>query len=112
MNYKIKSRIWIEVDDQVLLGHGRVELLKAINNCGSLSKGARSLDMSYKKAWDLVDAMNKAAKQPLVETAIGGKNGGGATVTPYGTALVNAFDDINKKCWKFLDNQTKNIKDL
>ncbi len=63
MNYKIKSRIWIEVGNNVLLGEGRVRLLKAIEKTGSLSKAAKSLKMSYKKAWILVDAVNKSAKK-------------------------------------------------
>ena len=50
MEYKIKSRIWIEVDGEILLGEGRVSLLKAIEKTGSLSKASKSLGMSYKKA--------------------------------------------------------------
>ena len=63
MNYKIKSRIWIEVGNNVLLGEGRVRLLKAIEKTGSLSKAAKSLKMSYKKAWILVDAVNQIRKK-------------------------------------------------
>ena len=58
MKYKIKSRIWIEADGEILLGEGRVALLHAINDLGSLSKAAKSLNMSYKKAWSLIDALN------------------------------------------------------
>jgi len=105
MKYKIKSRIWIEADDNILLGEGRVALLKAIEETGSLSKAAKSLDMSYKKAWSLIDAVNKRAEKPLITTSIGGKGGGGATLTPYGKSLVIAFETINENCWKFLDEQ-------
>lgn len=110
MTYKIKSRIWIEVDDNVLLGEGRVRLLKAIDETGSLSKAAKSLNMSYKKAWTLIDAVNKSAKKPFIITSIGGKNGGGAQLTPYGKTMIDAFENINKNCWDFLENQ-KNIFD-
>lgn len=112
MDYKIKSRIWIEVDGNVLLGHGRVHLLKSIDTLGSLSKAAKSLKMSYKKAWDMVDSMNRSAKQPVVIATIGGKNGGGTNVTQYGKELIMAFDEINKKCWEFLDDQTNKIENL
>ncbi|UNY97631.1 winged helix-turn-helix domain-containing protein [Zhouia spongiae] len=112
MNYKIKSRIWIEADDHVLLGHGRVKLLKSIEEYGSLSKAAKSLNMSYKKAWDLIDAINKSSEKPVVETAIGGKNGGGTNITKYGKKLIEAFEEINKKCWDFLDQQTSRIESL
>ena len=105
MKYKIKSRIWIEADGNILLGEGRVSLLKAIEATGSLTKASKSLGMSYKKAWSLIDAVNKRAEKPVTITNIGGKGGGGATLTPYGKSLVNTFESINKNCWVFLDKQ-------
>ncbi|MFY0712675.1 LysR family transcriptional regulator [Seonamhaeicola sp. NFXS20] len=110
MSYKIKSRIWIEADNNVLLGQGRVQLLKAIEETGSLSKAAKSLNISYKKAWTLLDSVNKSAKKPVTINSIGGKGGGGAELTEYGKSLINAFDDINKSCWEFLDEQVEKIK--
>ena len=83
MNYKIKSRIWIEADNNILLGEGRVRLLKAIEKTGSLSKAAKSLNISYKKAWNLVDSVNKSAKKPVTKSNIGGVGGGGAKLTSY-----------------------------
>ena len=112
MSYKIKSRIWIESENNVLLGEGRVQLLKAINETGSLSKAARSLKLSYKKAWTLLDAVNKSAKQPVTINSIGGKGGGGAQLTEYGKSLINVFEEINKNCWRFLDKELAKIKDL
>jgi len=107
MKYKIKSRIWIEADGNILLGEGRVALLKAIAETGSLSKAAKSLGMSYKKAWSLIDAVNKRAENPVINTIIGGKGGGGAQLTDYGKQLVNAFDTINENCWRFLDKEIR-----
>jgi len=112
MSYKIKSRIWIEFEDHVLLGEGRVHLLKAVEDTGSLSKAAKSLKISYKKAWDLIDSVNKSAKKPVLVTSTGGKGGGGAELTEYGKTLVSAFDEINKNCWEFLDTQLQKIEDL
>ncbi len=112
MSYKIKSRIWIESKNKVLLGEGRVQLLKAIDETGSLSKAAKSLNISYKKAWNLIDSVNKSAKQPVTINSIGGKGGGGAELTEYGKSLVITFDEINKKCWAFLDKQLEKIKTL
>ncbi|AXT62342.1 LysR family transcriptional regulator [Aquimarina sp. AD10] len=109
MEYTIKSRIWIESQDRVFLGEGRVRLLKAISKQGSLSKAASSLDMSYKKAWNLLDSMNKTAKQPLVITATGGKGGGGAKLTEYGEKVIDTFESINKRCWEFLDKELKQV---
>ncbi len=112
MSYKIKSRIWIESDNNVLLGEGRVHLLKAIEATGSLSKAAKSLNLSYKKAWQLLDSVNKSAKKPVTINSIGGKGGGGAQLTPYGKSLISAFDVINKNCWAFLDEQLAKIEVL
>ncbi|MEL6810975.1 MAG: molybdenum transporter [Bacteroidota bacterium] len=109
--YTIKSRIWIESGDKILLGEGRVKLLKAIEKEGSVSKGASSIGLSYKKAWRLVDAVNKAAKEPVVITSIGGKKGGGTIVTDYGKELITRFDTINHNCWSFLDEQLKMFND-
>jgi molybdate transport system regulatory protein len=112
MDYKIKSRIWIEFEDKVLLGEGRVRLLKAIEETGSLSKAAKSLKISYKKAWDLIDSVNKSAKKPVIITSTGGKGGGGTELSEYGKSLILIFDDINKNCWKFLDHQLEKMEDL
>lgn len=112
MDYKIKSRIWIEYNNHVLLGEGRVQLLKAINETGSLTKAAKSLNISYKKAWDLIDSVNKSAKKAVIQTSTGGKGGGGAELTEYGKSLITAFDDINKNCWNYLDEQLKKLTDL
>ncbi|CAL2057912.1 molybdenum transporter [Tenacibaculum sp. 190524A05c] len=112
MSYKIKSRIWIESNQNVFLGEGRIELLKAIQKTGSLSKAAKSLNLSYKKAWHLLDAVNKSAKKPVTVNAIGGANGGGTQLTDYGKSLIVVFEDINKSCWEFLDNQLKKIEEV
>ncbi len=110
MKYKIKSRIWIEADGNILLGEGRISLLKGIEETGSLTKAAKSLGMSYKKAWSLIDAVNSRSEKPVITTSIGGKGGGGAQLTPYGKSLVIAFETINKNCWEFLDEQISKTK--
>ena len=111
-HYKIKSRIWIEAGDNVLVGEGRVTLLKAIETEGSLSKAAKSIGMSYKKAWTLVDSVNKSAKEAVVTKTVGGQKGGGTIITPYGKRLIQAFDTINKNCWSFLDQQLKALDSI
>ncbi len=108
MKYTIKSRIWIEADGHILLGEGRVQLLKAIDKTGSLTKAAKSLGMSYKKAWSLIDAVNSRANEPVISASIGGKGGGGTRLTDYGRSLVGTFETINENCWKFLDEQISN----
>ena len=105
MKYKIKSKIWIEVDDNVFLGDGRVKLLKSLNSTQSLSKSAKELGMSYKKAWNLIDSVNKNASKPMVIKSVGGASGGGTKLTPYGIKMIAVFDTVNNNCWKYLDKQ-------
>jgi len=107
MNYKIRSKIWIEVNGEIMLGEGRVRLLKAIKETGSLSKAAKKLKMSYKKAWGLIDTVNSIANKPVVIKNIGGKSGGGTILTEYGESLIKTFDKINESCWKHLEKEIK-----
>ena len=107
--YSIKSRIWIEGQDGVFLGEGRVKLLKAIIEEGSLSKAALSINMSYKKAWKLIDSMNQNSEEPVVTKITGGSNGGGTFVTDYGKQMIKIFDDVNQRCKDFLDSELKSF---
>lgn len=107
---KIKSKIWIESEGGIIISEGRIQLLKQIEATGSLNKAAKAMDISYQKAWKLVDASNKASKTPLVETHIGGNKGGGTVLTPYGKSLIESFEAINNSCWEFLDVELKKYK--
>jgi molybdate transport system regulatory protein len=104
---KIKSKIWIETEQGIVISEGRIQLLKLIDATGSLNKAAKAMNISYQKAWKLLDASNKASKQPLIETQIGGNKGGGTVLTPYGKSLVKSFEAINASCWEFLDTELK-----
>lgn len=104
---KIKSKIWIETSEGVLISEGRVQLLRCIAATGSLNKAAKAMNLSYQKAWNLMDATNKAAAKPLIETQIGGANGGGTVLTEYGKNLIASFEAINTACWDFLDTELK-----
>ena len=102
---KAKSRIWIEGKDGVFLGEGRIKLLKAIESTGSISKAAKSINMSYKKAWNLIDSINKNGMAPSVVKNTGGTGGGGAELTPYGKKLILLFTELNLKCWALIDKE-------
>jgi molybdate transport system regulatory protein len=104
---KIKSKIWIETDEGILISEGRIQLLKLIESTGSLNKAAKEMNISYQKAWKLIDASNKASKEPLIATQVGGNKGGGTVITPYGKSLIESFEAINVGCWKFLDLELK-----
>ena len=78
---KLEGQLWFAHEGQNLAGQGRIELLQQIADTGSISKAAKAAGMSYKTAWDAVDAMNKATGSPLVERSVGGKGGGGGPRT-------------------------------
>jgi molybdate transport system regulatory protein len=71
-------------------------LLETIHRSGSISAAGRAMDMSYKRAWDLVDETNRICRQAAVERQTGGKNGGGAVLTPFGLSLVARYRKIER----------------
>jgi molybdate transport system regulatory protein len=78
------------------VGPGKIRLLEAIEREGSISAAGRALGMSYKRAWDLVDALNALIGAPVVETSAGGHRGGGATLTEAGRRLVADYRAIER----------------
>lgn len=79
------------------LGPGKIALLEAIGRCGSISAAAREMDMSYRRAWLLVEAMNQSFRAPLVLTATGGRRGGGAQITPLAREVLQRYQTIEHK---------------
>jgi molybdate transport system regulatory protein len=79
------------------MGPGKAELIARIGDTGSISAAARAMGMSYRRAWQLVEALNHDFREPVIATAIGGSRGGGARVTPFGERLVARFRAMEKK---------------
>jgi molybdate transport system regulatory protein len=79
------------------LGPGKIRLLEAIGKTGSISQAGRSLDMSYRRAWLLVDDMNRCFREPVVSTQPGGAQGGGAALTPFGLELIEQYRSIESE---------------
>ena len=86
----------IDLDGEDRIGPGKIELLEQIREQGSISGAGRAMDMSYKRAWDLVDEINRICGHPAVEPQAGGKNGGGAMLTPFGEKLVARYRKIER----------------
>jgi molybdate transport system regulatory protein len=84
-------RIRIDFSDNVNLGPGKIALLEAIKSTGSISDAARSLDMSYRRAWMLVNSLKEGFSEAVTISATGGKGGGGAQVTAFGNSLIKQF---------------------
>lgn len=95
-----RGRIWIDGPEGTFIGYGRIVLLERIQQYGSITKAAKSMQMAYRHAWDLVDSMNAQADKPFVELSTGGKGGGGARVTAAGRRAIKLF-------WKFHDDLQK-----
>lgn len=79
------------------LGPGKIALLEAIIETGSISAAGRRMEMSYRRAWLLVDAVNRMFDQPVVVSAVGGPHGGGAQVTEFGSRLVSAYRALEQR---------------
>jgi len=79
------------------IGPGKAALVEHIEKSGSISSAARTMGMSYRRAWQLVEALNESFAEPVVVTAIGGKRGGGAKVTAFGQELVRRFRAMENK---------------
>lgn len=99
---ELHGSIWMTVDGSKFGGHHHVALLAAIADKGSITQAAKAINMSYKAAWDAIDAMNNLAGQPLVERAAGGKGGGGTRLTPRGQRLVENFNTIEREHQRFI----------
>ena len=102
---KIKTKIQVFNNDHSAFGPGKADLLEAISKYGSISAAARSINMSYKRAWDLVNEMNKGFKENLVLTKIGGSHGGGTEVTELGLQVLNLYRDAVSESQSFIENK-------
>ncbi|QVL31366.1 LysR family transcriptional regulator [Telmatocola sphagniphila] len=96
-DWNLKVRVWIERDGEKVLGPGRYELLGHIDTHHSISAAAKQMKMSYRRAWSLVQDINRAAGETLVEVSTGGKGGGGAILTPRGKEAVRIYESLLKK---------------
>lgn len=95
-NSHLQVRLRLLYQSDIALGPGKVELLEAILQTGSISKAAKAMNMSYRRAWQLVDTMNRCFASPVVETQTGGNQGGGAVVTALGQQLIGLFRDMEQ----------------
>jgi molybdate transport system regulatory protein len=106
-----RPRLRILLGSASSLGPGKVALLEAIGEHGSISAAARSLGMSYRRAWLLVDAMNRAFRKPLVTTATGGARGGGAQLTDFGREVLRRYRAMEEKAGKALAGDLRRFGD-
>jgi molybdate transport system regulatory protein len=96
----IQFRLRITRGDDIAVGPGKVDLLEAIGATGSITSAAKTLGMSYRRAWMLVDTMNRCFRQPVVEAEAGGKRGGGTRLTALGADVVRRYRSVEAKAAK------------
>src|ERR1700761_7644194 len=90
----LRGRTWVEVGGKIAINDAAADLLEQIGICGSLSEAARRLRFSYRRAWMLLDGVNRQWPDPLVVTATGGHRGGGAVLTETGQHVLRTYRDL------------------
>ena len=107
---EIILRCWIDIGDKKFFGPGRAELLELIGEEGSISKAAKKMGMSYKKAWDMVERMNTTGSKPYLTVHKGGKKGGGAELTPIGKKVLAAYRKLTARIDKVVEGDKELLK--
>lgn len=93
----LKVKLRIDFGDENAVGPGKIALLERMRDTGSLSQAARDLDMSYRRAWQLLESLNTSFREPVILTSVGGKGGGGSAVTRLGEALIDAYRRLERE---------------
>lgn len=106
------GRISLDTDDGVLLAGQRVNLLEAIDQHGSIQKAAKEIGLSYKSAWDAVNAMNNLSDHPLVLREVGGRRGGGSHLTDHGRNMIMLFRAVETEYQRALDKLGGDLSDM
>src|SRR5271154_6948992 len=89
-------RFRIDFTEHSSIGPGKILLLEAIREAGSLSQGARNIGMSYRRAWLLLDSLRQTFREPVTVASTGGKDGGGMLVTEFGNALIKNYRELER----------------
>ena len=89
-------RFRIDFAEHSRIGPGKICLLEAIRDSGSLSQGARNIGMSYRRAWLLVESLNQSFRELVTVSSTGGRSGGGMLITDFGDALIKSYRDLER----------------
>ena len=92
--------IRIDLSDHGAIGPGKIRLLELVGESGSISAAGRAMNMSYRRAWMLIDNLNRCFRAPLVETQLGGTRGGGAVLTELGHDVIARYRAIERAATK------------
>lgn len=90
-------RFRIDLNPECSIGPGKIQLLEAIGRSGSIRQAAKDLGMSYRRAWLLVDSINRSFMKPATSSSIGGTGGGGVELTDFGSELIQRYQALNRR---------------
>ena len=110
--YKVTGSLWIECDGERFFGPGRAELLLGIEETGSISKAARLMGMSYKKAWEMINTLNTQTPKPFVITQTGGEKGGGSVITTEAKKFISYHRQLRQRFLDFIGKETEHLTSL
>lgn len=106
------SNIWLVRGERSLGGRGRIELLEKIEQTGSIRQAALLMGMSYRVAWQAIEALNELADAPVVDRAVGGRGGGGAVVNEHGQRLIRSFRLLESEHARFVTRVNQKLAKL
>jgi len=109
---RIDGQLWFNRGEKGYLGGKRIDLLEQIEATGSISRAAKAIKLSYKAAWDAVDAMNNLSERPLVVCSAGGAQGGGTRLTDFGREMLHVWRRMQVEYERFLAQLAEGIEGL
>jgi molybdate transport system regulatory protein len=110
LEIKVGGKLWLESGSERFFGPGPMELLEKIEETGSISSAAKAMNMSYKKAWELINHLNEQTNSLVVIPQAGGEKGGGSILTPEGLELIKYYKALRERFRTFLENESDRLK--
>ena len=108
--FSVNGSIWLEGNGTRFFGPGPVELLRLIEETGSINQAAKKMGMSYKKAWEIVNRLNEKVGSPMVITATGGEKGGGSTISDEAKQMIVWYNSLRERFRKFIEQETDKLQ--
>ncbi len=108
-SFTVKGSIWIECNGERFFGPGPVELLEKINDTGSINQAAKQMQMSYKKAWEIITMLNTGSDKPFVITQTGGSSGGGSVISGEAKEMIQWYRQLRERFKTFIEKETEKL---
>lgn len=109
---RLHGDVFLLTDSEQAFAASQIDLLMAVDECGSISKAAKRVGISYKTAWDRIDVMNNLASQPMVTRSAGGAKGGGTALTDFGRDIVRGFQALREEHRHFVERLGQRVRSI